>query len=112
MKYYYQHDPTLAPYAYSNVAGFAQHLDAGSQVASITNTQTIRPNLSVSEVLGILREKAYARSPAVFATVVRANRNACDQHVWLTYFPGISIVDLLGLFSPTTRDGRSVNCNF
>jgi hypothetical protein len=33
-KYYYQHDPTVAPYAYSNVAGFLQHLDAGSQVIS------------------------------------------------------------------------------
>ncbi len=31
-KYYYQHDPTIAPYAYSMFAGFAQHLDAGSQV--------------------------------------------------------------------------------
>ena len=26
-KYYYQHDPSLAPYAYSNVAGFAQRLE-------------------------------------------------------------------------------------
>src|SRR5271166_3257687 len=72
VKYYYQHDPSLAPYAYSNVAGFAQHLDAGSQVASITNTQTIRPNLSVAEVLGILREKVYSTiaqpfSPQSFA---------------------------------------------
>src|ERR1700723_278835 len=42
-KYYYQHDPTVAPYAYSNVAGFPQYLDAGSQVASLTNTQPLRP---------------------------------------------------------------------
>ena len=38
-KYYYQHDPTTAPFGYSSVAGFTQHLDAGSQVATITNTQ-------------------------------------------------------------------------
>lgn len=33
-------DSTVAPYAYSNIAGFAQHLDAESQVASLTNTQS------------------------------------------------------------------------
>ncbi len=32
LKYYYQHDPTLAPYAFSSVPGFTQHLDAGAQV--------------------------------------------------------------------------------
>ena len=36
LKYYYQHDPTLAPYAYSNVPGFTQHLDTGAQVFSIS----------------------------------------------------------------------------
>src|SRR6202050_5198798 len=71
-KYYYQHDPSIAPYAYSNVAGFSQHLDAGSQVASLTNTQTLRSNLSITEVLGILREKVYSTiaqpfSPQSFA---------------------------------------------
>src|SRR5579863_168698 len=59
-KYYYQHDPTIAPYAYSSVAGFAQHLDAGSQVATITNTQTITPNFDVAEVFGFIREKTYS----------------------------------------------------
>ena len=51
-KYYYQNDPTVAPYAYSNVPGFSQHLAAGSQVASLTNTQALRSNLSVAEVRG------------------------------------------------------------
>ena len=32
LKYYYQHDPSIAPYAYSSLPGFTQHLDAGSQV--------------------------------------------------------------------------------
>ena len=48
LKYYYQHDPSVVPYAYSTVPGFTQRLDAGSQVASITNTQLLTPNLSVS----------------------------------------------------------------
>lgn len=47
--HYYQHDPTTAPYACSWVAGFTQHLDAGSQVASFSHTQVVRPNLSITE---------------------------------------------------------------
>ena len=30
-KYYYQHDPSSSPYAYSNVPGFTAHMDAGSR---------------------------------------------------------------------------------
>ena len=59
-KYYYQHDPTIAPYAYSQVAGFAQHLDAGSQVVSLSHTQIVKSNLSVNEIFGFIREKAYS----------------------------------------------------
>ena len=51
VKYYYQHDPTTAPFAYSNVPGFSQHLDAGSQVFSINNVNLLRSNLSVTETL-------------------------------------------------------------
>ena len=57
LKYYYQHDPTRAPFAYSESPGFPQNLDAGSQVVSIMNTQTLKPNLSVSEAFGFIREK-------------------------------------------------------
>ncbi len=60
LKYYYQHDPTTAPFAYSSVAGFAQHLDAGSQVFSIGNTQSLKPNLSVTETFGFIRQKVYS----------------------------------------------------
>ncbi|MGA2988000.1 MAG: carboxypeptidase-like regulatory domain-containing protein [Terriglobia bacterium] len=44
VKYYFQDDPTVAPYAYSMVAGFTQRLAAGSQVISISNIQTPAPN--------------------------------------------------------------------
>ncbi len=106
-KYYYQHDPTLAPYAYSNVAGFAQHLDAGSQVASITNTQSLRSNLSVAEVLGILREKAYSTiaqpfSPQSFAT---QTGTPAINTFGSTFFPGITIADPLGLSSSANAGG-------
>jgi hypothetical protein len=98
-KYYYQLDPTFAPYAYSNVAGFTQHLDAGSQVASLTNTQTLRPNLSVVEVLGIIREKVYSTVTQPF-TPQQLNINTFGS----PYFPGISIVNILTGFSPVPND--------
>ena len=61
LKYYYQHDPTLAPYAYSSVPGFDQRLDAGAQVFSINNTYLVKSNLSTTQTLGFLREKIYAK---------------------------------------------------
>jgi hypothetical protein len=107
VKYYYQHDPSVAPYAYSNVAGFAQHLDAGSQVASITNTQTLRSNLSVAEVLGILREKVYSTIAQPFSPQSFAAQTGTPQinTFGSTFFPGISIVDPLGLSSSANPDG-------
>ncbi|HET6929538.1 MAG TPA: TonB-dependent receptor, partial [Candidatus Acidoferrum sp.] len=111
LKYYYQHDPTIAPYAYSSAPGFTQHLDAGSQVASITNTQTISPKLSVVEVFGFIREKifstiqqpftpeqfsAYVQSlPAVQAaglTTAQTSLNTFGSN----YFPGFTILDDFG----------------
>jgi hypothetical protein len=59
-KYYYQHDPTKAPFAYSSVAGFPQNLDAGSQVISLSHTQIVKSNLSITETFGFIREKAYS----------------------------------------------------
>jgi hypothetical protein len=93
LKYYYQHDPSIAPYAYSSVAGFSQHLDAGSQVATITNTQTITPNFNVAEVFGFIREKLYSTvaQPAGF-TPSELGINAFGS----TTFPGITIADDLG----------------
>jgi hypothetical protein len=73
LKYYFQHDPTTAPYAYSQYAGFSQHLDAGSQVISLSHTQIVKSNLSITEIFGFIREKAYSTmdqpfTPQQFAT--------------------------------------------
>ncbi len=91
LKYYYQHDPTTAPFGLSSVEGFSQHLDAGSQVASITNTQSLRPNLSVTEVFGFIREKIYSTIGQPFSPA-SININTFGS----TLFPGITIVDDLG----------------
>ncbi len=95
IKYYYQHDPTIAPYAYSSVAGFAQHLDAGSQVFSIGNTQTLRPNLSISETFGFIREKVYSTVSQPFSPA-SMGINTFGSNI----FPGISIVDNYGNNGP------------
>src|ERR1700722_17796785 len=107
-KYYYQHDPTVAPYAYSSVAGFAQHLDAGSQVLSISNTQTLRPNLSVTEVLGFAREKVYSTVSQPF-TPSQLGINTFGSN----FFPGITIVDDFGNAAPynTGCPNSNPNCS-
>lgn len=100
LKYYYQHDPTLAPFGYSAVEGFPQHLDAGSQVASITNTQSIRPNFNVSEVFGFIREKVYSTIDQPFSA-----ESVGINNFGSSVFPGITIVDDLG-------NGSPLNSNF
>jgi len=100
LKYYYQHDPSTAPFGFSSVKGFTQKLDAGSQVASITNTQSLRPNFSVAEVFGFIREKIYSTIGQPF-TPSGIGINAFGSNV----FPGITIVDDLGNFSPQNNGG-------
>jgi hypothetical protein len=100
-KYYYQHDPTTAPYAYSSVAGFAQHLDAGSQVISLSHTQVVRSNLSITETFGFIREKGYSTisqpfTPAQLGSACEAltNFGASDCTIntfGSNLFPGITI---------------------
>ena len=96
LKYYFQHDPSIAPYAYSGVAGFTQHLDAGSHVASITNTQSLTPSLNVAEVLGFIHEKVYSTVAQPFGPQ-QFGINEFGSNV----FPGITINDMLGVNSTT-----------
>jgi hypothetical protein len=111
-KYYYQHDPTVAPYAYSSVPGFPQNLDAGSQVASLTNTQTLRSNLSITEVLGILREKVYSTIGQPFTPQSFASQTGTTpiNTFGSSFFPGISIVDPFGISGPANT-GIGATCN-
>jgi Carboxypeptidase regulatory-like domain len=99
LKYYYQHDPTLAPYAYSSVPGFTQHLDSGAQVASITNTFLVKPNLSTTQTLGFLREKTWGDNEQPFGPSAipggTYGTGAINQF-GSSYFPGVSIYNVLG----------------
>jgi hypothetical protein len=90
-KYYYQHDPSTSPYAYSNVPGFTEHMDVGSQVASLNNIQTLGPNFSLQETVGFLREKAYSTNDQPF-TPAQIGMSAAFGN----YFPGVTINDAIG----------------
>ncbi len=97
VKYYYQHDPLIAPYAYSNVPGWAQHMDAGSQVFSVNNVNIVRPNLSVTETLGFIREKIYSTNEQPFSADSIGVNNLGSN-----YYSGVTIVDILGANTPTS----------
>ncbi len=99
LKYYYQHDPTIAPYAYSSVPGFAEHQDAGGQVFSIINSYLVKPNLSTTQTIGFLREKLWVDNEQPFSpsaipggSVGTATINVFGS----TYFPGVSVYNVLG----------------
>jgi hypothetical protein len=103
LKYYYQHDPTLAPFSYSSVPGFTEHLDSGAQVFSIINSFIVKSNLSTTQTLGVLREKNWADNQQPFGpgsipggTVPSGSINMFGSK----YFPGVSIYNVLGNDQP------------
>lgn len=96
LKYYYQHDPNSSPYGTSSVPGFTVHMDTGAQVASITNIQTLSPSFSVTETLGFLREKAYSTNDQPCKPGEAGTFCADMTSAFGTYFPGVTIVDILG----------------
>ena len=95
VKYYYQHDPTIAPYGYSNVPGFTVHVDSGAHVFSISNTYILKSNLTTIQTLGFDRMKAYANNEQLF-TAQQAGISAFGS----SYFPGVSIINVLGTNAP------------
>jgi Carboxypeptidase regulatory-like domain/TonB dependent receptor len=102
-KYFYQHDPTDSPYSYSSVPGFDQHLDSGAQVFSLTNTLLIKPNLSTTQTLGFIREKNWADNQQPFGPSSIPGGTVGDASINMfgsNYFPGVSIVNVLGDYQP------------
>ena len=104
LKYFYQHDPTISPYSYSSVPGFPEHLDSGAQVASITNSYLVKPNLSTTETLGFIREKNWADNEQAFRPDSIPGGTAGNGAINMfgsNYFPGISIYNILGQYQPS-----------
>ena len=99
LKYYYQHDPTLAPYAYSSVPGFTEHLDSGAQVFAINNTYLVKSNLSTTENIGFLREKTWTDNEQPFgpSAIPGGNQGTVSINTFgSNYFPGVSVYGVLG----------------
>ncbi|MGB6975646.1 MAG: TonB-dependent receptor [Terracidiphilus sp.] len=102
-KYFYQHDPAVAPYSYSSVPGFDQHLDSGAQVFSVNNSLLLKPNLSTTATLGFLREKIYGTNKQPFgpdSIPGGAAGNGSINEFGSTYFPGVSVYNVLGEYQP------------
>ncbi|HEV2178245.1 MAG TPA: TonB-dependent receptor [Terriglobia bacterium] len=85
-KYYYQNNPTTSPFAQSAIAGFPQHLSAGSQVISLDNTTLLSPTLTWEQRAGFIREQAFATTGQPL-TPSAAGINLFGS----THFPGIFI---------------------
>ena len=65
-KYFFQHDPATSPFATSQVLGFPQKLDAGSQALSLDNTSILTPNFTWEQKFGFIRERAFATTTQPF----------------------------------------------
>ena len=85
-KYYFQHDPTSIPFAVSQVLGFPQTLQAGSQLFSLDNTTVFTPNTTWENRYGFIREIANA------TTAQSLTPSAVGLSILgSTRFPGITI---------------------
>jgi hypothetical protein len=105
LKYYWQHDPTIAPFGYSNVPGFAVHVDAGSHVFSVQNTYLIKSNLSTTQTLGFDRIKAYATNEQPFTGPQAGITQLAGGAFASNYFPGITIGGALGTTTAANPNG-------
>jgi hypothetical protein len=89
-RYYFQNDPTFAPFAISAAGNFPQTLSAGSQTYALENTVTISPNAVWTQHFGFLRERAFAHTASGYA-----NSDYGMNIFGLSTVPGISITNPL-----------------
>jgi hypothetical protein len=59
-KYFYQHMPTVSPFASSGTVGFPESEDTGAQVASLQNSINIGSRINWVQLLGVSRQKVYS----------------------------------------------------
>jgi hypothetical protein len=85
-KYYFQNDPSTSPFAVSQVSGFAQTLQAGSQVFSLDNTTILTPNTTWEQRIGFIRQIANATT----AQGLSASASGINV-LGSPFFPGIAV---------------------
>ena len=81
-------------------------MDTGSQVFALTNTLLAKPNLSLVQTLGFVREKVYGVNDQPFTS-----QDAGINSFGSTYFPGIQILDVLGDASPGYNIGLGIGAS-
>lgn len=87
-KYFYQHMPTVSPYASSNYTGFPENEDNGAQTGALSNTINIGSHMNWVQLLGFSRQKVYSN--------FSEELNASSVGITLpnsTAFPGIEFED-------------------
>ena len=112
LKYFYQHDPAIAPFSYSSVPGFSEHLDAGAQVASINNTYIVKSNLSTTQTFGFIREKIWGDNEQPFGPDAIPGGSVGTVSInefGSKYFPGISVYNVLGGYQPSGESQAILN---
>jgi hypothetical protein len=112
LKYFYQHDPALAPYSYSSIPGFTEHLDAGAQVMSINNSYIVKSNLSTTETFGFIREKIWGTNEQPFGpdAIPGGSAGTASINVFGSkYFPGVSVYNVLGDSQPAGTSTAILN---
>jgi hypothetical protein len=99
-KYFYQHMPTVSPFADSNVSGFPENEDSGAQVFALDNTINIGPRINWEQRLGFSRAKVYSSfAPQLSASDVGISLPTGNS------FPGIELVD----FAQNNSNSTSAN---
>jgi hypothetical protein len=101
-KYFYQHDPTTNPFTDSNVSGFTQQLDAGGQVAALSNSYTPSSHFSWQQTFGFSRLKAYSTSDQALTA-----QDAGINLFGYSSFPGISTSKVNGITSSGLNVGST-----
>ena len=108
LKYIYQHDPANNPYTDSNVDGFNQSLDSGSQLAAVVNSWTPSAKFSWQQTFGFSREKAYSSD----TQPVGLTPQAVGINLFgFGTFPGISINNLNGQTGAGLKIGPTSDFN-
>ena len=103
-KYYYQRNPSESPFAVSQVLGFPQTLQAGSQVLSLDNTTQLTPHSTWEQRIGFIREIANATTNQQL-TPAGTGINLLGS----TFFPGFDISNAGSSTDESLRIGPANN---
>jgi hypothetical protein len=95
-KYYYQHDPTEAPFSSGPLLGFPQSFQSGSQVFSVENNHIFSPKLTWDQKFGFLREAAESFTAQPFGPNNIGGSGASINLFGSNLFPGIAVRDFNG----------------